>query len=139
VILVVVHIEFERRERQTGFRVGILSYFQCRQWKGKLFSSFLWPLLELKAEPLLSMQIAYALIEEKQGMVWEPDKYISFVGLLAHERYCGMHFYNAPVKQFLDIFHSPRSFVYEPLYRELFGLCPWICGLILYMVVTYEK
>lgn len=35
-------------------------------------------------------QIAYTLLKEQHGKKWVPDDYISFVDLLADERYCGM-------------------------------------------------
>lgn len=58
-------------------------------------TKFVWSVIlapvEVNRGALLSMQIAYALIEEQQGMTWAPDNYISFVGLLAHEHYCGTH------------------------------------------------
>lgn len=34
-------------------------------------------------------QIAFSLLEEQRGKNWMPDDYISFVDLLADERYCG--------------------------------------------------
>ncbi len=34
-------------------------------------------------------QIAYSLLGEQQGKAWVPDDYISFVDLLADERFCG--------------------------------------------------
>ena len=40
----------------------------------------------------MSIQIAYYLIEEQQGRKRAPDDYISFVGLLADPRYCGIMF-----------------------------------------------
>lgn len=39
---------------------------------------------------LLCLQIAYSLIEEQEGRKRLVDDYISFVGLLADPRYCGI-------------------------------------------------
>ncbi|CAM6094567.1 unnamed protein product [Calypogeia fissa] len=44
----------------------------------------------IKLHSVFDTQIAYTLIEEQQGKSWAPDNYISFVGLLAHEGYCGV-------------------------------------------------
>lgn len=44
----------------------------------------------IRLNNVFDTQIAYTLIEEQQGTKWAPDNYISFVGLLAHERYCGV-------------------------------------------------
>lgn len=44
----------------------------------------------IKLHNVFDTQIAFTLIEERQGKTWAPDNYISFVGLLAHERYCGV-------------------------------------------------
>lgn len=42
------------------------------------------------------MQIAYSLIEEQEGRTRVPDDYISFVGLLADPRYCGIYLFWIP-------------------------------------------
>lgn len=40
--------------------------------------------------PFSGIQIAFSLIEEQEGRKRLPDDYISFVGLLADPRYCGI-------------------------------------------------
>eukprot|EP00249_Psilotum_nudum_P011263 c23067_g1_i1 orf=57-1088(+) len=44
----------------------------------------------IKLHNVFDTQIAYSLIKEQQGKKWIPDDYISFVGLLANECFCGV-------------------------------------------------
>jgi exonuclease 3'-5' domain-containing protein 1 len=44
----------------------------------------------IKLDNVFDTQIAYSLLEEQEGKKWMPDDYISFVDLLADERYCGV-------------------------------------------------
>eukprot|EP00252_Welwitschia_mirabilis_P002421 TRINITY_DN12368_c0_g1_i1.p1 TRINITY_DN12368_c0_g1~~TRINITY_DN12368_c0_g1_i1.p1 ORF type:complete len:317 (-),score=77.20 TRINITY_DN12368_c0_g1_i1:302-1252(-) len=46
----------------------------------------------IKLNNVVDTQIAYSLIEEQEGRKWTPDDYISFVGLLADPRYCGISY-----------------------------------------------
>ncbi|XP_050290739.1 uncharacterized protein LOC126729020 [Quercus robur] len=46
----------------------------------------------IKLHNVVDTQIAYYLIEEQQGRTRTPDDYISFVGLLADPRYCGISY-----------------------------------------------
>jgi len=46
----------------------------------------------IKLNNVVDTQIAYSLIEEQEGRKWAPDEYISFVGLLADPRYCGVSY-----------------------------------------------
>ncbi|XP_022754639.1 piRNA biogenesis protein EXD1-like isoform X5 [Durio zibethinus] len=45
----------------------------------------------IKLHNVMDTQIAYSLIEEQEGRTRLPDDYISFVGLLADPRYCGIY------------------------------------------------
>ncbi|KAK9756319.1 hypothetical protein RND81_01G088700 [Saponaria officinalis] len=44
----------------------------------------------IKLQNVMDTQIAYSLTEEQEGRPRVPDDYISFVGLLADPRYCGI-------------------------------------------------
>lgn len=55
---------------------------------------------------LVLVQIAYSLIEEQEGRKRLPDDYISFVGLLADPRYCGIIYVVVSIKMFLLIMVS---------------------------------
>ncbi|CAM6036685.1 unnamed protein product [Sphagnum compactum] len=44
----------------------------------------------IKLNNVFDTQIAYSLLGEQQGKAWVPDDYISFVDLLADERFCGV-------------------------------------------------
>uniref|UniRef100_A0A7I4EGU3 K Homology domain-containing protein n=1 Tax=Physcomitrium patens TaxID=3218 RepID=A0A7I4EGU3_PHYPA len=44
----------------------------------------------IKLNNVFDTQIAYTLLKEQHGKKWVPDDYISFVDLLADERYCGV-------------------------------------------------
>jgi len=46
----------------------------------------------IKLNNVFDTQIAYTLLEEQNGKKWVPDEYISFVDLLADERYCGVDY-----------------------------------------------
>uniref|UniRef100_A0A0C9S2I7 TSA: Wollemia nobilis Ref_Wollemi_Transcript_19223_1643 transcribed RNA sequence n=1 Tax=Wollemia nobilis TaxID=56998 RepID=A0A0C9S2I7_9CONI len=46
----------------------------------------------IKLNNVVDTQIAYSLIEEQEGRKWAPDDHISFVGLLADPRYCGVSY-----------------------------------------------
>ncbi|KAF9681059.1 hypothetical protein SADUNF_Sadunf06G0186200 [Salix dunnii] len=46
----------------------------------------------IKLHNVVDTQIAYSLIEEQEGRIRLPGDYISFVGLLADPRYCGMSY-----------------------------------------------
>lgn len=46
----------------------------------------------IRLNKVFDTQIAYTLLEEQNGKTWVPDDYISFVGLLADERYCGVQY-----------------------------------------------
>ncbi|XP_057957520.1 uncharacterized protein LOC131150672 [Malania oleifera] len=46
----------------------------------------------IKLHNVVDTQIAYSLIEEQEGHTRLPDDYISFVGLLADPRYCGISY-----------------------------------------------
>ncbi|EEF45822.1 egalitarian protein homolog [Ricinus communis] len=46
----------------------------------------------IKLHNVFDTQIAYSLIEEQEGRTKLPDDYISFVGLLADPRYCGISY-----------------------------------------------
>lgn len=44
----------------------------------------------IRLNNVFDTQISYSLIEEQEGKKWIPDDFISFVDLLADERYCGV-------------------------------------------------
>ncbi|KAH7286551.1 hypothetical protein KP509_32G012400 [Ceratopteris richardii] len=46
----------------------------------------------IRLNNVFDTQISYSLIEEQEGKTWKPDDHISFVDLLADERYCGISY-----------------------------------------------
>ncbi|RVX17025.1 piRNA biogenesis protein EXD1 [Vitis vinifera] len=62
----------------------------------------------------MSKQIAYSLIEEQQGRRRSPDDYISFVGLLADPRYCGISYLEKKEVRVL-LKQDPKFWTYRPL------------------------
>ncbi|XVF35377.1 hypothetical protein REPUB_Repub18cG0140400 [Reevesia pubescens] len=55
----------------------------------------------IKLHNVMDTQIAYSLIEEQEGRTRLPDDYISFVGLLADPRYCGISYQEKEEVRFL--------------------------------------
>ncbi|KAH7574310.1 hypothetical protein JRO89_XS03G0280400 [Xanthoceras sorbifolium] len=58
--------------------------------------------------------IAYSLIEEQEGRRRSPDDYISFVGLLADPRYCGISYQEKEEVRVL-LRQDPKFWTYRPL------------------------
>nr|CAN65003.1 hypothetical protein VITISV_023489 [Vitis vinifera] len=61
-----------------------------------------------------NIRIAYSLIEEQQGRRRSPDDYISFVGLLADPRYCGISYLEKKEVRVL-LKQDPKFWTYRPL------------------------
>ncbi|KAJ3701946.1 hypothetical protein LUZ61_005651 [Rhynchospora tenuis] len=68
----------------------------------------------IKLNNVLDTQIAYSTIEEQEGKKRLPDDYISFVGLLADPRYCGMSY---PEKEEVRVLlrQDPSFWTHRPL------------------------
>ncbi|XP_022754640.1 piRNA biogenesis protein EXD1-like isoform X6 [Durio zibethinus] len=68
----------------------------------------------IKLHNVMDTQIAYSLIEEQEGRTRLPDDYISFVGLLADPRYCGISY---PEKEEVRLLlrQDPNFWTYRPL------------------------
>ncbi|KAF5468089.1 hypothetical protein F2P56_012271, partial [Juglans regia] len=68
----------------------------------------------IKLNNVVDTQIAYSLIEEQEGRTRSPDDYISFVGVLADPRYCGIIYVVAYLilrrKKFASSFGRTLSF-----------------------------
>lgn len=72
---------------------------------------------------VFGFQIAYSLIEEQEGRTRSPDDYISFVGLLADPRYCGIIY--VVVSLWIYLFFWSMSFMFFAkilLYKNLLCL-----------------
>ncbi|XP_073007625.1 uncharacterized protein [Typha latifolia] len=67
---------------------------------------------------LCVMQIAYSLIEEQEGRKRSPDDYISFVGLLADPRYCGVPYLEKEEVR-VRLRQDPAIWKYRPLSEML--------------------
>lgn len=68
----------------------------------------------IKLHNVVDSQIAYSLIEEQQGRRRSPDDYISFVGLLADPRYCGISYLEKKEVRVL-LKQDPKFWTYRPL------------------------
>ncbi|XP_072957259.1 uncharacterized protein [Typha angustifolia] len=67
---------------------------------------------------LCVMQIAYSLIEEQEGRKRSPNDYISFVGLLADPRYCGVPYLEKEEVR-VRLRQDPAIWKYRPLSEML--------------------
>ncbi|KAJ4823676.1 hypothetical protein Tsubulata_027677 [Turnera subulata] len=68
----------------------------------------------IKLHNVVDTQIAYYLIEEQQGRQRSPEDNISFVGLLADPRYCGISYVEK--KEVRDLLsQDPKLWTYRPL------------------------
>ncbi|XVE97634.1 hypothetical protein REPUB_Repub03eG0035700 [Reevesia pubescens] len=68
----------------------------------------------IKLHNVMDTQIAYSLIEEQEGRTRLPDDYISFVGLLADPRYCGISYQEKEEVRVL-LRQDPKFWTYRPL------------------------
>ncbi|KAK3028895.1 hypothetical protein RJ639_039904 [Escallonia herrerae] len=68
----------------------------------------------IKLHNVVDTQIAYYLIEEQRGQKRLPDDYISFVGLLADPRYCGISYVEKKEVRTL-LREDPNFWTYRPL------------------------
>ncbi|KAJ9183541.1 hypothetical protein P3X46_007382 [Hevea brasiliensis] len=68
----------------------------------------------IKLHNIFDTQIAYSLIEEQEGRTRLPDDYISFVGLLADPRYCGISYLEKEEVRVL-LRQDPNFWMYRPL------------------------
>ncbi|XP_044472259.1 uncharacterized protein LOC123200935 isoform X2 [Mangifera indica] len=68
----------------------------------------------IKLHNVVDTQIAYSLIEEQEGRKRSPDDYISFVGLLADPRYCGISYQEKEEVRVL-LRQDPKFWTYRPL------------------------
>ncbi|KAJ9549859.1 hypothetical protein OSB04_022402 [Centaurea solstitialis] len=68
----------------------------------------------IKLHNVFDTQIAYKLIEEQEGGTKVPDDYISFVGLLADPRYCGISYLEKQEVRVL-LRQDPNFWKYRPL------------------------
>ncbi|XP_040997445.1 uncharacterized protein LOC121243393 isoform X3 [Juglans microcarpa x Juglans regia] len=63
-------------------------------------------------------EIAYSLIEEQEGRTRSPDDYISFVGLLADPRYCGISYLEKEEVRVL-LRQDPKFWTHRPLSEQM--------------------
>ncbi|XP_042477362.1 piRNA biogenesis protein EXD1 isoform X1 [Macadamia integrifolia] len=68
----------------------------------------------IKLNNVVDTQIGYSLIEEQEGRTRAPDDYISFVGLLADPRYCGVSYLEKQEVRIL-LRQDPEFWTYRPL------------------------
>ncbi|KAK9273044.1 hypothetical protein L1049_017851 [Liquidambar formosana] len=68
----------------------------------------------IKLHNVVDTQIAYSLIEEQEGRKRLLDDYISFVGLLADQRYCGISYLEKEEVRVL-LRQDPGFWTYRPL------------------------
>ncbi|KAL9443247.1 hypothetical protein AB3S75_016578 [Citrus x aurantiifolia] len=68
----------------------------------------------IKLHNVVDTQIAYSLIEEQEGRKRSLDDYISFVGLLADPRYCGISYQEKEEVRVL-LRQDPQFWTYRPL------------------------
>ncbi|CAN6583011.1 hypothetical protein ACFX13_043723 [Malus domestica] len=72
----------------------------------------------IKLNNVVDTQIAYSLIEEQEGRKRLLDDYISFVGLLADPRYCGISYLEKEEVRFL-LRQDPNFWTYRPLSEQM--------------------
>lgn len=81
----------------------------CKRDSEALYFQF-----NIKLHNVFDTQIAYSLIEEQEGRTKVPDDFISFVGLLADPRYCGMSYLEKQEVRVL-LRQDPNFWKYRPL------------------------
>ncbi|XP_040997443.1 uncharacterized protein LOC121243393 isoform X1 [Juglans microcarpa x Juglans regia] len=72
----------------------------------------------IKLNNVVDTQIAYSLIEEQEGRTRSPDDYISFVGLLADPRYCGISYLEKEEVRVL-LRQDPKFWTHRPLSEQM--------------------
>ncbi|KAM0968201.1 hypothetical protein ACFX2I_016538 [Malus domestica] len=72
----------------------------------------------IKLNNVVDTQIAYSLIEEQEGQKRVLVDYISFVGLLADPRYCGISYLEKEEVRFL-LRQDPNFWTYRPLSEQM--------------------
>ncbi|CAN6539715.1 unnamed protein product [Malus baccata var. baccata] len=72
----------------------------------------------IKLNNVVDTQIAYSLIEEQEGQKRVLVDYISFVGLLADPRYCGISYLEKEEVRFL-LRKDPNFWTYRPLSEQM--------------------
>lgn len=72
----------------------------------------------IRLHNVVDTQIAYHLIEEQEGRKRTLDDYISFVGLLADARYCGISYYEKKEVRTL-LKEDPNFWTYRPLSDQM--------------------
>ncbi|KAK4340751.1 hypothetical protein RND71_039252 [Anisodus tanguticus] len=72
----------------------------------------------IKLHSVVDTQIAYSLIKEQEGHARVPDDYISFVGLLADPRYCGIS-YDEKEEVRVLLRQDPKYWTYRPLSEQM--------------------
>ncbi|KAK7291022.1 hypothetical protein RIF29_05863 [Crotalaria pallida] len=72
----------------------------------------------IKLNNVVDTQIAYSLIEEQEGRKKSPDDYISFVGLLADPRYCGISYLEKEEVRVL-LRQDPKFWTHRPLSEQM--------------------
>ncbi|WOL03020.1 hypothetical protein Cni_G11740 [Canna indica] len=68
----------------------------------------------IKLNNVFDTQIAYSLIEEQEGRKQSPNDHISFVGLLADPRYCGVSYLEKEEVRVL-LRQDPEFWTYRPM------------------------
>ncbi|GAB4837149.1 hypothetical protein Ancab_002060 [Ancistrocladus abbreviatus] len=81
----------------------------CKRDSEALFFQF-----GIKLNNVMDTQIAYSVIEEQEGRQKLPGDYISFVGLLADPRYCGISYVEKEEVRLL-MRQDPKFWTYRPL------------------------
>ncbi|KAL3330306.1 hypothetical protein AABB24_034250 [Solanum stoloniferum] len=72
----------------------------------------------IKLHNVVDTQIAYSLINEQEGHARVPDCHISFVGLLADPRYCGVS-YDEKEEVRVLLRQDPKYWTYRPLSEQM--------------------
>ncbi|KAK7310740.1 hypothetical protein RJT34_08436 [Clitoria ternatea] len=85
----------------------------CKRDSEALYFQF-----DIKLNNVVDTQIAYSLIEEQEGRKRLLDDYISFVGLLADPRYCGISYLEKEEVRVL-LRQDPKFWTYRPLSEQM--------------------
>lgn len=89
----------------------------------------------IKLNNVVDTQIAYSLIEEQEGRTRSPDDYISFVGLLADPRYCGVSYLEKQEVRVL-LRQDPQYWTYRPLSEQMIRAA---ADDVRFLLCIYEK
>ncbi|XP_008393669.2 uncharacterized protein [Malus domestica] len=88
-------------------------FHDCKRDSEALYFQF-----GIKLNNVVDTQIAYSLIEEQEGQKRVLVDYISFVGLLADPRYCGISYLEKEEVRFL-LRQDPNFWTYRPLSEQM--------------------